>query len=278
MSTIMKASEFIKKLEDVAKNYKTLYVMGCFGSPLNTTNKKRFTTNHTYNKKADRTEMINAASADTFGFDCVNLIKGILWGWNGDKTKTHGGAKYNTNGVPDINADALITKCTDISTDFNKITIGECLWTSGHVGIYIGDGLAIECTPSWDNKVQITACNCKKNGYHTRTWKKHGKLPYIEYDVATAQEPEAKNESTKIDYAKKKDSSIAGSYKVTASTSLHIRSGAGTDKKSLGTLKSGAVVQNYGYYSVASNGAKWLLVKTNDGIRGFCSARYLKKV
>ena len=35
--------------------------------------------------------MINAASADTFGFDCVCLIKGLLWGWCGDKSKTYEG-------------------------------------------------------------------------------------------------------------------------------------------------------------------------------------------
>ena len=56
-------------------------------------NKKRYTTNHSYNKAAARVKMINAASEDTFGFDCVCLIKGILWGWDGDKNATYGGAK-----------------------------------------------------------------------------------------------------------------------------------------------------------------------------------------
>lgn len=27
----------------------------------------------------------------------------------------------------------------------------------GHWGMYIGDGLAVECTPIWDNGAQITA-------------------------------------------------------------------------------------------------------------------------
>lgn len=76
----MTSATFVEKLIDVAKNYKTLYVMGCFGAPMSAANKKRYTSNHTYNKQAARTRMINAASADTFGFDCVCLIKGILWG------------------------------------------------------------------------------------------------------------------------------------------------------------------------------------------------------
>jgi hypothetical protein len=30
---VMKAKAFVEKLIDIAKNYKTLYVMGCFGAP-----------------------------------------------------------------------------------------------------------------------------------------------------------------------------------------------------------------------------------------------------
>lgn len=188
----MNNTEFVNNLISIAKNYKTLYVMGCFGSPMNATNKKRFTTNHSYNKQASRTKMINAASSDTFGFDCVCLIKGVLWGWNGDKNKVYGGATYASNGVPDIGADTMITKCSDISTDFSKIEVGEAVWTTGHIGVYIGNGLAVECTPSWDNCVQITACNCNKAGYNRRNWKKHGKLPYIQYVTNSTAKPASK--------------------------------------------------------------------------------------
>lgn len=180
---VMTNKQFVEKLKDAATNHKTLYVMGCFGAPMNATNKKRYTTNHDYNKDAKRTAMINAASDDTFGFDCVCLIKGILWGWTGDKSKIYGGASYKSNDVPDIGADTMITKCSDISTDFSKIEVGEAVWMSGHIGVYIGDGLAVECTPAWDNQVQITACNCTKSGYNRRNWTKHGKLPYITYET-----------------------------------------------------------------------------------------------
>ena len=180
-STVMTAYDFVAKAKDIALNYKTLYVMGCFGSPLNSENKKRFTSNHSYNEQSERKTMINNASSDTFGFDCVCLIKGILWGWNGDLSHTNGGAKYATHGVPDISADAMINVCTEISTDFSEIDVGEAVWLQGHIGIYIGNGLAVECTPKWDNCVQITACNRSISGYHRRDWTKHGKLPYIEY-------------------------------------------------------------------------------------------------
>ena len=177
--------ELANKLKDIAKNYKTLYVMGCFGAPMNAHNKKRYTQNHAYNRRPERTAMINAASNDTFGFDCVCLIKGVLWGWNGNTDGTYGGASYASNGVPDYDADTMITVCKNVSTDFSQIEIGEAVWLEGHIGVYVGDGLVVECTPSWANKVQITACNRSISGYNRRNWTKHGKLPYIDYTLQT---------------------------------------------------------------------------------------------
>lgn len=196
---ITTAAQLAERCLDVAQNYKTLYVMGCFGAPMTAANKKRYTQNHTYNKQAARTKMINAVSADTFGFDCVCLIKGLLWGWCGDKTKTYGGASYAVNGVPDIGADTMITKCKDVSTaGWANMEVGEALWVKGHIGIYIGNGLAVECTPSWENKVQVTAVKNigAKSGYNARTWTKHGKLPYVTYTGATISAPSTGNGST----------------------------------------------------------------------------------
>lgn len=188
----MTNKEFAKILKDIATKYKTLYVLGCFGAPMTKANKTRYCNNLAFNKQ--RQNMINAATPDTFGFDCVCLIKGILWGWNGDPTDVYGGAIYASKGVPDIDADAMITKCSNLSTDFNKIEVGEAVWCKGHIGVYIGDGLAVECTPLWKNGVQITSCNCTKAGYNRRNWTKHGKLPYITYI-------EEKEDSLKTDLA-----------------------------------------------------------------------------
>ena len=186
----MNNKEFVEKLKAVANDYKTLYVMGCFGAPMNSANKTRYCNNYDYNKKESRAAMIKAASADTFGFDCVCLIKGILWGWCGDKGKTYGGAVYASNGVPDVSADSMIQLCKNVSTDFSSLAVGEALWINGHIGVYIGDGLAVECTPNWKNGVQITAVGNlgAKSGYNTRKWTKHGKLPYIEYLKQTRAE------------------------------------------------------------------------------------------
>ena len=118
-----------------------------------------------------------------WGFDCVNLIKGILWGWWGNEEKEKGGAVYASNGIPDTNADGMIKRCGGVTTDFSDVQIGEAVWMSGHIGVYIGDGLAVECTPRWKDGVQVTAVwNIgKKDGYNGRTWTSHGKLPHVDY-------------------------------------------------------------------------------------------------
>lgn len=183
MATVMTSTEFVNKLIDIANNKKTLYVLGAIGSPLTDANKARYINNHCseYNGQSVRKDKIQKASKDTFGFDCVCLIKSVLWGWNGDTTKSYGGATYASNGVPDIGADSIINVCSGISTNFNQIEVGELVWKQGHVGIYIGEGLTVECTPIWSDGVQITSCNSQKTGYNCRYWTKHGKLPYIDY-------------------------------------------------------------------------------------------------
>lgn len=235
---MMKAIEFVNKCIDAAKNYKTLYIMGCFGAPMNSANKKRYTSNHSYNKAADRTAMINAASADTFGFDCVCFIKGILWGWCGDASRTYGGASYTSNGVPDIGANEMIKRCYDVTTDFSDIVPGECVWMDGHVGVYVGNGLAVECSPKWENKVQITACNTTVDGYNRRNWTKHGKLPYIEYE----EKPE---ELHLLDEVRIKEGVTTyyngvGMAAWVPKSTLYVRNIDG-DKVTVSTLKEGAV-------------------------------------
>ncbi len=179
--------ELVDKLKEIVTNHKTLYVMGCFGAPLKSEHKERYCNSYDYNKQPVRTAMIKAASPDTFGFDCVCLIKGVLWGWNGDKNKVYGGAVYQSNGVPDIDCDVMFDRCLNKSGNFSEIEIGEAVWFKGHIGVYIGDGLAVECTPAWDNCVQISAVQNigSKNGYNSRKWAMHGKLPYIVYEKSS---------------------------------------------------------------------------------------------
>lgn len=138
---MMKVNDFINELKRVEK-LPTLYKLGTF-----------------LNKKDSNGYLLS---------DCSGLVKGILWGYPDD-------GKYASNGVPDNNADTIITKCKNVSTNFNNISRGEFVWMSGHCGIYIGDGQVIESSPKWENGVQITKLS-------QRNWKKHVELPWIDYD------------------------------------------------------------------------------------------------
>lgn len=103
--------------------------------------------------------------------DCSGLIKGTLWGYpyNG---------KYG-NIYPDVNANTIMsTYCYNQSSDFSKISKGEFVWMNGHIGIYIGNGKVCECSPKWENGIQITNLNA-------RNWKKHGYSSWLDYSSNT---------------------------------------------------------------------------------------------
>lgn len=169
----MKVKKFVETLVDIAEKEKTIYAFGSFGFPLNEANKKRLLQN-TKNRQF-ATKINNAASTD-FAFDCVCYIKAVLWGWTGDHKLNYGGAIYKSNGVPDINADVMMTKAhTDnLSTDFNKIEYGHVVGMPGHIGVYIGNGKVAEATPKWQGGALIS--NLKD-----RKWVNHGKLKYVDY-------------------------------------------------------------------------------------------------
>ena len=184
----MKRNDFINQLKKAAGS-KTLYILGCIGAPMTPSNKSRYTQNYQYNK--NRAYMINAASDDTFGFDCVCLVKSILWGWNGDKNKVYGGATYASNGVPDYDANMMIKQCSNVSsTGWDKIEPGEFVWKQNHCGVYIGNGKVIECTPNYTNGVCYTSLgNVKKyQSGNWRLWTKHGKLPYVDYSDTVVED------------------------------------------------------------------------------------------
>ena len=242
----MKAQELVSKALDVAKNYKTLYVLGCFGAPLNPKNKIRYTNNQPYNgKPVDivvgydgngkaiiekrisaegkiRKAMIEKASEDTFGFDCVCLVKALLSGWCGDLSRTYGGTHYPFS-CPDVGANTMMSRyCKGGSSDFSTIVEGELVWMDGHVGIYVGSGDVVECSPKFENCVQITHLgNVGKKSGNYRMWTKHGKLPWVEYDSKTEEyvpDPTETDDIGKRTYIVKKGdtlSRIASRYNTT---------------------------------------------------------------
>lgn len=174
--------EFVEKAMDIAENYNTVYMWGTFGhvvkDSLIESKAKQYPERYSDSRQSSLEKLVEK---NYWGFDCVGLIKGILWGWNGNRAKSYGGAVYQANGVPDSSANTIFKKCTEQSSDFSNVEVGEAVWMDGHIGIYVGNGLVVEATNKWKDGVQITACNCSKTGYNRRDWTKHGKLPYVEY-------------------------------------------------------------------------------------------------
>ena len=186
---MMKVGKFIKQLEKAA-SCQTLYVMGCFGWPMTEVNKARCIKEEKYNQRNERKQMIEAAAADCFGFDCVNLIKGILWGWDGVTSRSYGGAVYKSNDVPDLGADSFFRLCPIRYTDFSNIQPGAAVWIPGHIGVYVGGGKVIECSPRWKNCVQYTNLgNIGNKTGNWREWKEWGLIPFLDYNEEKKEEP-----------------------------------------------------------------------------------------
>lgn len=183
----MRVKDFIETLK-LAQSQKTLYVLGCFGAPMTDKNKKRYSNP----KNKVRWSQIAAATPNTFGFDCVCLVKASLGGWHADLNDVYGGTivnkevkgiSYGKDHIPDFGANAAMNYCTEVSTDFSHVEAGELLWMEGHVGVAIDDkGTVIESTSKWDSKVLISYIKeLNPNQRYVRKWKKHGKLKWVDY-------------------------------------------------------------------------------------------------
>ena len=110
--------------------------------------------------------------------DCVGLVKG--YGWFDPETQSIG---YGINGMPDYATEDMINWCSERgSLDTMPEIPGLLLWMDGHVGIYIGDGYAIEAMG--------TRYGVVKTQVEGRGWQLWGKIPCIEYiEEAAETEP-----------------------------------------------------------------------------------------
>lgn len=108
--------------------------------------------------------------------DCVGLIKGYCW--FDPEAQSIG---YAVNGMPDIATEQMIEWCDEKgSMDTMPEIPGLLLWKDGHVGVYIGDGYAIEAMGTRYGVVKTKVAG--------RGWVKWGKIPCIEY-IEETEEP-----------------------------------------------------------------------------------------
>ena len=80
--------------------------------------------------------------------------------------------------MPDFSADQMYASAADNDTAYGTMDtmpeiVGLALWKSGHIGVYIGSGYAIEAMG--------TRYGVVKTKVEGRGWQGWCKLPYIEY-------------------------------------------------------------------------------------------------
>ena len=173
----------------------SVYATGCWGWPLNYgDNLERIIEEWPNNQKPKHEAVIRERAAqypNVMGWDCINLVKGIIWSWAGDPSKEFGGAVFESNGCPDVTvSDFWISCCTDHTTDWSKLVPGEFLYygNGSHCGIYIGEGWAVEATGSWDRECTYSIVENVADKYigtvgpHRRTWQAHGRIKFVEYE------------------------------------------------------------------------------------------------
>ena len=187
----MTNEQFVAKLLDVL-NYKTKYAKGTFGQNATDSfiNQKAKQYPEWYSES--RIKNLKALPDDTKLFDCVGLIKGVMWGFPN--------MIYTSNGVKDYSDQSIYDASYDKSSNFANLQVGELLWIQGHVGVAIGDYKAIECTNAWKGTVQITGIgnfNRSFEGLNVRKWTKHAKLPFITYVQPTQNAPQGSVSSEK---------------------------------------------------------------------------------
>ena len=108
--------------------------------------------------------------------DCIGLIKGYAWL---DASTMRIG--YAANGMPDYGADQMYQAAKNAGiqgTDYGTVSSmpeipGLMLWKSGHAGVYIGGGYAIEAMGTRKGVVKTEVSG--------RGWQGWCKLPYIDY-------------------------------------------------------------------------------------------------
>lgn len=124
--------------------------------------------------------------------DCVGLIKGYMWSDGGvgviesigtDKTFTR---KYGANKCPDKSANGMFEYakskgCAWGTMDTLPEVPGLALCSDGHIGVYVGNGYAVEA--------RGFSYGCVKTKVASRNWTHWCQLPFIDYGNEISSTP-----------------------------------------------------------------------------------------
>ena len=171
----------------------TIYVYGTFGQELSESLINQKAKQYLYNlprKGIYRKALLS--SGREYAFDCVGLIKAYLWGG-------HGNIKYNAS--QDVSANGILnaSKVKGKIKTMPEIP-GLLVQMNGHVGVYIGNGYVIECTPNKtfakQNHKGGGVCKTKLSA---RKWTNWCQCPWITYEKTNnkpIEEPKKENKKS----------------------------------------------------------------------------------
>ena len=170
----------------------------------------------------------------------------------------------------------------DVETDCSELVRVCCLYAGISVGTFNTSSQknALQATGAFEVLMDGKYCNTPDyllRGDILVTRKKGHTVVVLSDGDKASEKPLESGSSVKVDAARSFDKSVAGEYRTTAN--LHLRAGAGTNKRKVIVMPAGTEVHCYGYYTLYQ-GKKWLYVQvvvSGKQYTGFCSSAYLSK-
>lgn len=229
--TNLQLVEFCNKA--LALGNHTMYLYGTYGKTVTTSLINSKVKQYSYNV-GRQSGYIKALTNDKTirGLDCVGLIKWFLW-TNNNITKE---PVYNA--LHDKSANGYYNIASK-KGDIKKIpeVKGLAVQMDGHIGIYIGNGYVIECTPSTTYAKQSHKMGgvCKTK-LSDRKWTHYLYIPFIDYVAepkAEEKKPTTEKETTSTTPKVGDKYTLKCSMKIynTASNALNAKDAKGTYAK-----------------------------------------------
>mgnify|MGYP003571251255 CR=1 FL=1 len=192
-------------------------------------------------------------------FDCVNLIKAILNGW--EYTKEVGYFVHDLSRTGDCTEWGLISQ-TPYTADFTKLNCLAVLYMQGHIGAALGETVVknghtynvIECTGAWGGGVLYSYVDSAGRRYNHKGGSQNGRWEYW-------------GKMTKwVTYGAKTYPATPFEVFVLISD-LNLRSGAGTDYESKGFATKGShiVTQVKNDFGYIGNG--WIYLANSEYVK-----------